>query len=889
MCTGRQCVGWAVLVCCLGWAWGNAAAQAPGDSVPLTVFKTAEMLRAGKKPVRVVCLGDSVTGVYYHTGGRRAYPEMVQIALKRLYPNAQVEVFNAGISGNTTVDALNRLDADVLAHKPHLVTVMFGLNDITRVPLEDYEANLATILRKCREAGAEVMLCTPNAVADTPSRPTAKLLEYIAGIRRVSEREQVPVADCYAACEAVRAGDASKWLMLMSDEIHPNMMGHKLLAETIARAVSGEQVSLESEGPPQPLLPKTMSLLKEGKPLRVHAMPPYDSIMQSALKAVVPGAQAEVTPWPVEGLTLPEIEASAKRVRELKPDLVIVAVPVEAKADSQEQFARSYKWTLNDALSFGHQEWDCMAVAPSVTAPAVDADAQERVSLARALIWAQDIGMVERKAGDTRSSEEIFTAWLREQLADAPGRVIDVGDRTQLFIDSRFIAASNNITLRMNPPVKAGSVILPDKPWESGEIGFCVSVVQYEGEYKIWYLARDKAGAFCQCFARSQDGRTWEKPELGLIEYQGAKNNNIVLTGAVETTVFLDPAAVPEQRFKAVSAMHWPDPQQAGLYIWTSPDGLNWAQPPTRVLPLLPDTANQAFYDTRLKKYVANIRVWNPLRKIGRVEMDNILEPWPFTPLEKPYHIWGEGKIAVPSREVPIVFSYDEKDPPNSDHYNAACIQYPWADDAYFMFPSLYRHFPDPPKGKWGNDGYVDIQMAVSRDGIHWTRPSREPYVPMGLEGEQDSSSLYMAVGAVRNGNTLYQYYGGYRSTHGQPGIENGGSIMRLEQRLDGFMCVSAPPEGGSFTTPAITFAGRRLLLNIDGSAAGTGGVALLDGDGNEIGGFTLTECDEFGANSLSREVTWKGSSDVGAWAGKPVRLKFALKAMRLFSFRFAA
>jgi len=814
---------------------------------------------------------------------------MLQIAFKRLYPDAQIEVFNAGISGNTTIDALGRLDVDVLAHTPHLVTVMFGLNDMTRVPMQDFETNLATIIKKCRDAGAEVMLCTPNSVIDTPSRPTVKLIEYVEGIRRVGERERIPVVDCYAAYEAVQSEDPFKWLMMMSDEIHPNMVGHKLIAETIAQAISGKPVSLENEGPPHPVLPKTTTLLKEGKPIRIHAMPPYDGFALAALKAAAPNAQAEVTPWPVEGLTLQQAEESAKKVRELKPDLVIVAVPIDAKADTKEQFVRSYKWVLNYALSFGHQEWDCMAIVPSVTNPVTDVDARERDSLARALIWAQDIGMVERKAGDSRAPEEIFAGWLCEQIVDPSNAVIDVGGRTQLFIDSRFIAESNNIALRMNPPVKMGPVIVPDRAWESGELGFCVSVVQYEGEYKMWYLARDKANNYCQCFARSADGRTWEKPGLGLIEYQGSKNNNIVLTGAVETTVFLDPVAPLEQRFKAVSAMYWPDPQKAGLYIWNSPDGIHWTQPPVRVFPLLPDTANQAFYDTRLKKYVANIRVWDPLRKIGRIEMDNILEPWPFTPLEKPFYIWGEDKIPVPSREVPIVFSYDEKDPPNSDHYNAACIQYPWADDAYFMFPSLYRHFPEPPVGKFGNDGYLDIQMAVSRDGVNWIRPSREPYVPVGLEGALDSSQLYMGIGVVRNGDTLYQYYGGYTSTHGQLGVEGGGSIQRLEQRLDGFMFVDAPLEGGTLTTPAITFSGRRLLLNINGSASGTGKVALLDASGNEIAGFSLAECDAFGANSLYRGVSWKGNSDVSAWAGKPVRLKFALKAMKLFSFRFSS
>ena len=65
MCRPR--VAWAVLACCLGWAWSVATAQSPGDSAAPAVSKTADLLRAGAEPVRIVCLGDSVTGVYYHT------------------------------------------------------------------------------------------------------------------------------------------------------------------------------------------------------------------------------------------------------------------------------------------------------------------------------------------------------------------------------------------------------------------------------------------------------------------------------------------------------------------------------------------------------------------------------------------------------------------------------------------------------------------------------------------------------------------------------------------------------------------------------------------------------------------------------------------------------
>lgn len=62
---------------------------------------------------------------------------------------------------------------------------------------------------------------------------------------------------------------------------------------------------------------------------------------------------------------------------------------------------------------------------------------------------------------------------------------------------------------------------------------------------------------------------------------------------------------------------------------------------------------------------------------------------------------------------------------------------------------------------------------------------------------------------------------------------------------------------------------------------------ALLDAEGNEIQGVELADCDEFGGNSLAREVTWKGNNDVSAWAGKPERMKFVMRAMKVFSFQF--
>jgi len=381
--------------------------------------RIAEKL-AANQPVKIACLGDSVTGVYYHTGGRRAYPEMVAVALEQVYPQAKITVINAGISGHTTQDALKRLQTDVLDHKPDLVTVMFGLNDMVRVPLADYQTNLKTIVEKCRGIGAEVMLCTPNSVIESGGRPTAKLVEYCKAMKDVGQLVDAPVCDCYAAHEDLRRRDSLAWRLVMSDAIHPNMDGHKLNAVAICRAISGRDVSLGTAAPLQPAIPRTLARLKAKEPLRVLAMPPYNQMIEKALQAVDPAAKVEVTVWPTAGQTLAEIEEYSKTVRAKGVDLVLVAVPAAVTPSENpppEAGIASYTWILNWSLSFGYQQWDVVGIAPSVLK--IDlADAEQKGDeFARHLLAAQDLSPLVRKAADKSSAQMILDAWLLGQFS----------------------------------------------------------------------------------------------------------------------------------------------------------------------------------------------------------------------------------------------------------------------------------------------------------------------------------------------------------------------------------------------------------------------------------------------------------------------------------------
>lgn len=370
---------------------------------------------AANEPVNVVCFGDSVTGVYYHSGGRRAYTDMVEIGLQQAWPDADITAMNAGISGHTTVNALARIDKDVLARKPDLVTVMFGLNDMTRVPLEEYRTNLKAIVEKCRAVGAEVMLCTPNNVTDTPSRPAETLLKYAAVVREVAAEMKTPLADCYNAFEAVRADSSFEWAMLMSDEIHPNMDGHKQIAETIVTTATGKDIELDYVPGPQPVLFHTRDRIATKQPLKILAMPPYDTVINELLTDMAPDSPLTMVPWKVEGQSIAEIELAAKGVRDKKYDLIFIAVPASATSESAEAFLHEFGWILSYSLSFGYQEWDVVAVPPSLAAT-LEGDAATRDEWQKRLIRAQDFVLIEAGGGSFDEAQMAVRGWMKEQL-----------------------------------------------------------------------------------------------------------------------------------------------------------------------------------------------------------------------------------------------------------------------------------------------------------------------------------------------------------------------------------------------------------------------------------------------------------------------------------------
>lgn len=399
---------------------------ATASAAPSVVPKTAERLAAGQE-TRVVVFGDSITGIYYHSGSRRAWPEMLQLALQHLYPQTKVTVFNAGISGHTTDMGLQRIQHDVLDRKPHLVVVKFGMNDLAYGAVdaatdarhkEHYAANLASIAAQCREAGAEVILCSPNSVYPeaVPRRPPSRLGEFAQIVRAQGEALGVPVVDVYSHWEQIRQDDPAGWRFLMSETIHPSMAGHKCIAGWVASAIAGREISLADEPPPPLTAARFVARLRAGKPVSAIVAEPLADTFRQVVLARYPTAELTITPWPIADNDLATIEKWSQDNRKRNPDLVILSLPPPGLlVKDEEAYVRSAAWVVNYSLPFGPNGWTALGVATSAWHAEFTAEQQRGEAIFAQVVAAHDLDWL---AGDT--PENLLRNWLAAQINALP-------------------------------------------------------------------------------------------------------------------------------------------------------------------------------------------------------------------------------------------------------------------------------------------------------------------------------------------------------------------------------------------------------------------------------------------------------------------------------------
>lgn len=484
-------------------------------------------------------------------------------------------------------------------------------------------------------------------------------------------------------------------------------------------------------------------------------------------------------------------------------------------------------------------------------------------------------------------------------------------DSRLLFFDTRHIACMENTVLRLNPPEKKGICLAVETEWELA-VTRASSIVYWDGYYRLYYGVKLDEMRRALAFAVSKDGVQWERPQLGVVEFNGSRNNNLVDIQEMrpdETCVFIDPTGPDEHRFKLIC--HWP---YKGTWLMTSPDGVRFKYAGGTLIERATDNHMSAFYDPTVGKYRLYLRGsdksrqimgWSGSRCVVYAETDDLFKPIPIDENAPDPHERGmvrpgpDGKPIQPlagiNRELPRVLSMDDRDPPEADMYQPAVHHY--SQEAYLAFPTLYYHYPGLDKGGFHNDGVLDIQFATSRDGYLWRRDFRGSYVRLDLPDGPTTKQMHMLLGMIVHEHTLSQYYCGSRRTHGEgrtadnpKGIgfhepKPGDPIaLRLEQRIDGFVSADSSYCGGSLLTEPFELKSTQLCINIDTSASGVAWAALLDEEGWEIPGFRLEESDRIQGNDTRFVLSWQGNSDVSRLTGKRVRLLLKSRNTKLYA-----
>lgn len=474
-----------------------------------------------------------------------------------------------------------------------------------------------------------------------------------------------------------------------------------------------------------------------------------------------------------------------------------------------------------------------------------------------------------------------FLAAIMFAAAAASGSADDaigIGDRRELFVDHFLIDRMDGAALRLHEPLPADMALVFDKPWEGKHCGY-VTVFQDGDRFRMYYRGlpeskRDGSNAETTCFAESKDGIHWEKPILGLFEYDGSTDNNIILANMAPFShnfaPFLDarPGVPDDERYKAVAGT-----SETGLVPFASPDGLHWRK--LQDAPIITkgafDSQNVAFWSETEQCYVCYYRTWSEgefagYRSISRATSTD-------------FRTWSEG-VEMDFGGAPREHLYTNQTVP------------------YFRAPHLYvataaRFMPGrrvvsvEEAATFGvEESYSgdcsDAVFMTSRGGNRYDRTFMEGFIRPGIGFEDwTSRTNYPAQGVIPTGENEMSLFA--QRHYGQPTHY----LMRYTLRPDGFASVRAPYTGGELLTKPFTFSGNRLLINFATSAAGEVRVEIQDAAGAPLPGFTLDDSPTLIGNFIEREVTWKNGGDLSALGGTPIRLRFVMKDADLYAIRF--
>ncbi len=501
----------------------------------------------------------------------------------------------------------------------------------------------------------------------------------------------------------------------------------------------------------------------------------------------------------------------------------------------------------------------------------------------------------------------VFTSWYYVRpggyaWVDAQGRGVTASGAKLGPWEAHFRRADDTpwgIRLVVEKPQRLGPIVPPERPWEA--MGLSLAMVLHEGSrWRAWGSCQDAEGRRLKCYLESDDGKNWKRPALGLVEYAGSTQNNLL--PVAPSSVFIDPQAPAAERYKGCSdaqismaefrrfiAKHphrWEHRalrRDAGwvsaLVGYVSADGLKWFPQEEPFTIEHSDTQVVAGYCAARKKYMIFTRNYFVGPRSPRAPED----PWNMSWLGD---MRGAGRRAIGYTESDrfgdfplsqVILVPRPEWGPSALLYTNAYTTVPGAPDQHLLFPTVWDTTVD---ATW-------LAAAASHDGRVWQWIG-ERLMDTGLFGQFDGGSIFWHPNLLElpSGDFALPYTG-YAFPHKYPRgawSYRPGYALWPKGRLAGI----AADELGEFSTVSFFPPGRKLRLNATTRRAGSVRVAVTRRDGQFLPGRSFDDALPIVGDQVSAPVRWKAADDLGAKEGEAVCLRFRLDRATLYTLDFA-
>jgi hypothetical protein len=444
------------------------------------------------------------------------------------------------------------------------------------------------------------------------------------------------------------------------------------------------------------------------------------------------------------------------------------------------------------------------------------------------------------------------------------------GQREFLLLDARVIDKTENAELTLGNIKKdeRNPLFIEDKPWEMRFDNLYANILYDEVEkvYKCWYspfiidpgtikipkeqrshikypanrMGKREMGV---CYAHSKDGIHWEKPNLGILDYDGNRNNNIVIREAHGAGVFKDVRTTdPNRRYKMIF-------KREKMFVSLSGNGIYWDNPiECTGLNVAGDTHNNALWVSGLNQYVGITRMWGGeprVRQVGRTSSFDFIS-------------WSEAQVVLQGI---------------MPEYQVYALPAFFYKGVYLGLPAIFDTKHDR----------VWTELAWSTDTINWHRINPgTPFIANSMiENQYDWGCAYAAAYPIIHKDKILLYYGGSDGPH--TGWRKG-SLCLATIPKDGFACYEAIDKKipAIIITKPIKFNGTSISVCADVFDGGQIIITILDNSDNLLAkGEPITE------SATNGPITWPDPIALKKFGNKEIVLKFEFTKAKLWSFDF--